>query len=58
MIRALAGFQGYDPPVILAVTLAAAIIVLDLVADLVLLALAPAVAQRGRGVPRLVRRAA
>jgi peptide/nickel transport system permease protein len=61
MIRALAGLQGYDLPVILAVTLvaAAAIIVLNLVADLVLLALDPTVARRGgRGVLRLVGRAA
>ena len=52
MIRALAGFQGYDLPVILAVTLvaAAAIIVLNLVADLVLLAVDPTVARRGRGM--------
>jgi len=51
LIRALAGLQGYDLPVILAVTLvaAAAIIVLNLVADLVLLAIDPTVAQRGRG---------
>jgi len=60
LIRALAGFQGYDLPVILAVTLvaAAAIIMLNLVADLILLALDPTVAQRGRGVPRLAGRAA
>jgi peptide/nickel transport system permease protein len=61
MIRALAGLQGYDLPVILAVTLvtAAAIIVLNLIADLVLLALDPTVARRGgRGVFRLVGRAA
>ena len=51
LIRALAGLQGYDLPVILAVTLvaAAAIIVLNLVADLVLLAIDPTVARRGRG---------
>jgi peptide/nickel transport system permease protein len=50
MIRALAGFQGYDLPVILAVTLvaAAAIILLNLVADIVLLAIDPTVARRGR----------
>jgi peptide/nickel transport system permease protein len=49
MIRALAGLQGYDLPVILAVTLvaAAAIILLNLVADIVLLAIDPTVA-RGR----------
>jgi peptide/nickel transport system permease protein len=61
LIRALAGLQGYDLPVILAVTLvaAAAIIVLNLVADLVLLAVDPTVARRrGRGVLRLVGRAA
>ena len=54
MIRALAGLQGYDLPVILAVTLvaAAAIIVLNLVADIVLLALDPTVTRRGRGVQR------
>jgi peptide/nickel transport system permease protein len=50
MIRALAGLQGYDLPVILAVTLvaAAAIILLNLVADIVLLAIDPTVARRGR----------
>jgi peptide/nickel transport system permease protein len=61
LIRALAGFQGYDLPVILAVTLvaAAAIIVLNLIADLVLLAVDPTVARRrGRGVLRLIGRAA
>ncbi len=61
MIRALAGLQGYDLPVILAVTLvaAAAIIVLNLVADIVLLAIDPTVARReGRGRRRLVGRAA
>jgi peptide/nickel transport system permease protein len=61
MIRALAGFQGYDLPVILAVTLvaAAAIIVLNLLADIVLLAVDPTVARRqGRGVLRLVGRSA
>jgi peptide/nickel transport system permease protein len=59
MIRALAGFQGYDLPVILAVTLvaAAAIIVLNLVADIVLLAIDPTIARRGRGV-RLLGKAA
>ena len=55
LIRALAGLQGYDLPVILAVTLvaAAAIIVLNLVADLVLLALDPTVARglAARAVP-------
>lgn len=61
LIRALAGFQGYDLPVILAVTLvaAAAIIVLNLLADLVLLAVDPTVARRGgRGVFRVLGRAA
>ena len=61
LIRALAGLQGYDLPVILAVTLvsAAAIIVLNLVADLVLLAVDPTIARgRGRGVLRFVGRAA
>jgi peptide/nickel transport system permease protein len=59
MIRALAGFQGYDLPVILAVTLAAAaaIIALNLIADLVLLAIDPTVARRGRGIQRLLGRA-
>jgi peptide/nickel transport system permease protein len=54
MIRALAGFQGYDLPVILAVTMiaAAAIIVLNLVADIVLLAIDPTVARRGRGMQK------
>ncbi|NUR77111.1 MAG: ABC transporter permease [Thermoleophilia bacterium] len=60
MIRALAGLQGYDLPVILAVTLvaAAAIIVLNLVADLVLIAIDPTVTRRGRGRQRLLGRAA
>jgi peptide/nickel transport system permease protein len=60
MIGALAGVQGYDLPVILGVTLVAAtaIILLNLVADLVLLALDPTVARRGRGTPRLLGRAA
>ena len=61
MIRALAGLQGYDLPVILAVTLVAAavIIVLNLVADLVVLALDPTVARRhGRGMLGLAGRAA
>ena len=50
LIRALAGLQGYDLPVILAVTLvaAAAIIVLNLVADILLLAIDPTVTRRGR----------
>jgi peptide/nickel transport system permease protein len=61
MIRALSGLQGYDLPVILAVTLvaAAAIIILNLFADLVLLVVDPTVARRQRrGVLRLVGRAA
>jgi peptide/nickel transport system permease protein len=61
MISALAGFQGYDLPVILGVTLvaAAAIIVLNLIADLVLLAIDPTVTRRaGRGVLRPAGRAA
>jgi peptide/nickel transport system permease protein len=61
LIRALAGFQGYDLPVILAVTLVAAavIIVLNVVADLVLLVVDPTVARRGgRGILRVVGRAA
>jgi peptide/nickel transport system permease protein len=47
VIRALAGFQGYDLPVILGVTLvaAAAIILLNLIADIVLLAIDPTVAR-------------
>jgi peptide/nickel transport system permease protein len=59
MIRALAGIQGYDLPVILAVTMvaAAAIIVLNLVADIVLLAIDPTVAGRGRSTKRLLGRA-
>jgi peptide/nickel transport system permease protein len=54
MIRALAGLEGYDLPVILAVTLvaAAAIILLNLVADIVLLAIDPTVARRRRTVGR------
>jgi oligopeptide transport permease C-like protein len=60
LLRALAGFQGYDLPVILAVTLVAgtAIILLNLAADLIVLALDPTVAQRGRGTPRVAGRAA
>jgi peptide/nickel transport system permease protein len=58
LIRALAGLQGYDLPVILAVTMVAAtvIIVLNLVADLLLLAIDPTVVRRSRGT-RLLRRA-
>jgi peptide/nickel transport system permease protein len=50
LIRALAGFQGYDLPVILAVTMvaAAAIILLNLLADLLLLALDPTVSRQAR----------
>jgi peptide/nickel transport system permease protein len=50
LIRALAGLQGYDLPVILAVTLVAAavIILLNLAADLVLLALDPTVALKNK----------
>jgi peptide/nickel transport system permease protein len=61
LIRALAGFQGYDLPVILGVTLvaASAIILLNLVADIVLLLLDPTIARRGgRGVTSVVGRAA
>jgi peptide/nickel transport system permease protein len=61
MIRAVAGLQGYDLPVILAVTLvaAAAIILLNLVADIVLLMVDPTIASRqGRSAWRLVGRAA
>lgn len=49
-IRALAGQQGYDLPVILAVTLvaAASILLLNLIADLLLLAVDPTVARRTR----------
>jgi peptide/nickel transport system permease protein len=58
MIRALAGFQGYDLPVILAVTMVAAavIILLNLVADIVLLAIDPTVARQGAGMKRLLGR--
>jgi peptide/nickel transport system permease protein len=50
MIRSLAGFQGYDLPMILGVTLVAAtaIILLNLAADLVLLLVDPTVARSGR----------
>jgi peptide/nickel transport system permease protein len=61
LIRALAGLQGYDLPVILAVTLVAAgaIIIFNLLADLLLLVIDPTVARRGgRGVLRLANRAA
>jgi len=57
LIRAEAGLQGYDLPVILAVTLVAgaAIIILNLIADLVVMALDPTLAQtRRRGLMRLV----
>jgi ABC-type dipeptide/oligopeptide/nickel transport system permease component len=59
MIRALAGFEGYDLPVILAITLVAAtvIILLTLAADLILLAIDPTVARkRGLGLSRLAGR--
>jgi peptide/nickel transport system permease protein len=57
LIRALAGFQGYDLPVILAVTMVAAavIILLNLVADLLLVAIDPTVVRQGRGLTRLRR---
>jgi peptide/nickel transport system permease protein len=61
MIRALAGFEGYDLPVILGVTLvaAAAIILLNLVADIVLLVVDPTIARRrARGASRLAESAA
>ncbi len=61
MIRALAGLQGYDLPVILAITIvaAASIIALNLIADLVLLAIDPTIARRQRrGRLRLSGRAA
>lgn len=53
-IRALAGQEGYDLPVILAVTLVAAagIIALNLVADLVLVVIDPTVLRSGTGRPR------
>ena len=59
LIRALAGLQGYDLPVVLAVTMVAAtaIIVLNLLADILLLAIDPTVARRGRGLQRLLGRA-
>jgi peptide/nickel transport system permease protein len=59
MIRALAGIEGYDLPVILAVTLVAAavIILLNLLADLLLLAIDPTVGRQERGMSRLLRRA-
>jgi peptide/nickel transport system permease protein len=60
LIRALAGIEGYDLPVILAVTLVAAavIIVLNLIADIVLLAIDPTITRgRGRG-QKLLGRAA
>lgn len=61
LIRAEAGLQGYDLPVILAVTLVAgaAIIVFDLIADLVVMALDPTLARTSRrGLLRLVGRTA
>jgi peptide/nickel transport system permease protein len=61
LIRALAGLQGYDLPVILAVTLVAAgaIIIFNLLADLLLLVIDPTVARRGgRGLLRLANRTA
>jgi peptide/nickel transport system permease protein len=59
LIRALAGFQGYDLPVILAVTMVAAavIILLNLLADLLLLAIDPTVVRQSRGMSRALRRA-
>jgi peptide/nickel transport system permease protein len=61
LIRAEAGLQGYDLPVILAVTLVAgaAIIVFNLIADLVVMALDPTLARSSRrGLLRLVGRTA
>jgi peptide/nickel transport system permease protein len=60
MIRALAGIEGYDLPVILAVTLVAAavIILLNLLADLLLLAIDPTVTRQSRGTSRRLGRAA
>jgi peptide/nickel transport system permease protein len=59
LIRALAGFQGYDLPVILAVTMvaAAAIILLNLLADLLLLAIDPTVTRQGGGGTKRLGRA-
>jgi peptide/nickel transport system permease protein len=59
LIRALGGFQGYDLPVILAVTMVAAavIILLNLLADLLLLAIDPTVVRQSRGMSRALRRA-
>jgi peptide/nickel transport system permease protein len=59
LIRALAGFQGYDLPVILAVTMvaAAAIILLNLLADLLLLAIDPTVTRQGSRTKGLLGRA-
>jgi hypothetical protein len=61
LIRAEAGLQGYDLPVILAVTLVAgaAIILFNLIADLVVLALDPTLARSSRrGLLRLAGRTA
>jgi len=61
LIRAEAGLQGYDLPVILAVTLVAgaAIIVFNLIADLVVMALDPTLARSSRrGLLRLAGRTA
>lgn len=61
LIRAEAGLQGYDLPVILAVTLVAgaAIILLNLVADLVVLALDPTLTRTSRrGLFRIAGRTA
>jgi peptide/nickel transport system permease protein len=61
LIRAEAGLSGYDLPVILAVTLVAgaAIILLNLVADLVVMALDPTLARSSRrGLLRLSGRTA
>jgi peptide/nickel transport system permease protein len=61
LIRAEAGLQGYDLPVILAVTLVsgAAIILFNLVADLVVMALDPTLARSSRrGLLRLSGRTA
>lgn len=61
LIRAEAGLQGYDLPVILAVTLVAgaAIIVFNLLADLIVIALDPTLTRKSRrGLMRLAGRTA
>ena len=61
LIRAEAGLQGYDLPVILAVTLVAgaAIILFNLLADLIVIALDPTLTRTSRrGLLRLAGRTA